>query len=78
MLASLTPGAVVGIAIVAAVALYLYRAWRYPYIACPTCKGSGENVSPSGKHHGDCRRCQGTGRKIRLISQLLGRGEHPA
>jgi DnaJ-class molecular chaperone len=37
----------------------------FPYQACPRCGGSGRRRSPSGKHFGDCRRCKGTGRKLR-------------
>lgn len=54
--------------------LYLLSGFLYPYTACPVCKGQ-RNYSPSGKNWSECGRCGGSGKKVRLISRLLGRGK---
>jgi hypothetical protein len=49
------------------VAIYLVACWLWPYTSCRACKGnSGKRFSPSGKAWGDCRRCKGKGRRVRI------------
>ena len=45
---------------------YLLACWIWPYRACPTCEGSGKRRSPSGKAWRRCRRCKGTGARLRI------------
>ena len=52
---------------------YLLSGFFYPYTTCPACKGR-KNFSPSKKNWNECGRCGGSGKKVRLISRLLGRG----
>lgn len=47
------------------------RIW--PYASCGNCEGKGKFRSPSGKHWRNCRRCKGSGRKIRFGAWLMGR-----
>jgi len=52
--------------------LYLAYCWCYPYTACGGCEGSGKHFTASGEYWRKCRRCKGTGTKIRLGRKLLG------
>ena len=52
--------------------LYLLSGFFWPYTVCPACQGR-RSYSPSGKNWHEGRRCGGSGKKIRLISRLLGR-----
>ncbi|GIL29943.1 hypothetical protein NUM_51970 [Actinocatenispora comari] len=45
---------------------YAVACWVWPFVACPRCTGSGTHRSPSGRAWRDCRRCSGTGRRLRL------------
>ena len=57
--------------IVVLVLLYLAFCWRYPYTACGACRG-GRHFSSGGRYWRKCRRCNGTGKKIRLGRRVLG------
>jgi hypothetical protein len=47
--------------------VYVVACVVWPYTACPQCKGNtGKRMSPSGKAWGDCRRCEGKGRRVRI------------
>lgn len=72
MLSALDPttrAIVIGAAIVG---LYVLSGLIWPYTACPACAG-GKHHSPTGRNWRSCRKCDGSGKKIRLISRLLGR-----
>lgn len=47
-------------AALAAVAVYVFRCWAFPFGACVWCRGDGIR---GGTY---CRRCDGTGRRVRL------------
>ena len=53
--------------------LYLYSSWRWPFTVCTRCKGKPKDRSPSKKHWDDCKRCGGSGKRVRFGAQLLGR-----
>jgi hypothetical protein len=42
----------------------------WPYAACGKCDGAGRFRSPSKKYWRPCRRCEGSGRRIR-VGRLL-------
>jgi hypothetical protein len=50
----------------AALAGYLVVCAVWPFAACRWCGGSGKHRSPSGKAWRPCRRCRGSGRRVRL------------
>ncbi|MCO6010567.1 hypothetical protein NE236_36975 [Actinoallomurus purpureus] len=54
-------------------ALVLYGAACaiWPFRSCRTCGGSGRFRSPSGRAWRYCRRCNGTGAKLRLGRRIL-------
>jgi hypothetical protein len=48
-------------------AAYLVACWLWPYAACRACKDTpGKRFSPSGKAWGDCRHCEGSGKRVRI------------
>lgn len=50
-----------------AAAVWVVRAWFWPFARCRKCGGSGRNRGSTGKRWGQCRRCGGSGRR-----QVLG------
>lgn len=44
---------------------YLIACWIWPFAACSKCKGARVYRSPSGKAWRKCRRCKGSGERIR-------------
>lgn len=50
---------------------YSLACYLWPFTACNRCGGDGKRRSPSGKRFGDCRRCRGTGRQVRLGRRFL-------
>jgi hypothetical protein len=50
---------------------YAVACWWWPYAACGKCGGGGRFTSPSGRAWRNCRRCQGTGRRVRVGRRLL-------
>jgi hypothetical protein len=60
------------------VALVLIAAWvvsllLWPFARCGRCEGSGTSPGSSGKRWGDCRRCGGSGKRLRLGARLVRR-----
>lgn len=51
------------------VSLYLW-----PFRTCGKCGGTGRNKGSNGKRHGQCRRCEAAGRRIRLGARTVHRG----
>jgi hypothetical protein len=46
---------------------YLLACWLWPYARCLWCKDTpGKRRSPSGKAWGDCRHCEGSGKRLRV------------
>lgn len=70
---SLDPTGRTIVILVALAGLYVVSGLLYPYTTCPSCQGR-KNFSPTGRNWAECGRCGGSGKKIRLISRLLGRG----
>lgn len=54
--------------------IYVVSGYVWPYTACSRC-GGGKHASPSGKNWRNCGKCGGSGKKIRVISKVLGRGD---
>lgn len=48
--------------------LYFLACQIWPYTACGRCD-DGRHASPSGKAWRHCSRCEGTGRKRRLLAR---------
>lgn len=38
----------------------------WPFADCGACSGSGRRLSPTGKRYGNCRRCKGKSKRLRL------------
>lgn len=45
---------------------YMVACRIWPYAACVACDGAGRHRSPSGKAWRTCRRCRGTGARLRV------------
>lgn len=43
----------------------------WPVTTCSRCDGSGKHRSPSGKNWRPCRRCKGTGGRLRIGRRLF-------
>lgn len=69
---SLDPGVRLIIVLALAAGIYVVSGLIWPYTACSACTG-GKHASPTGKNWRSCGRCAGSGKKLRLISRLLGR-----
>jgi hypothetical protein len=50
---------------------YAVAAWIWPYTNCLKCHGDGKLRSPSGRMWRRCKRCGGTGRRLRLGRRVL-------
>lgn len=55
-------------------AVYLLSCAIHPFKVCPACQKTGQSTSTTFKGaFGPCRRCGGSGRRIRAGARLLGR-----
>lgn len=54
------------IAALALLAGYIIACTIWPFSACFGCDGDGKKRSPSGKAWRTCRRCKGTGARLRI------------
>lgn len=43
----------------------------WPYTSCRRCGGGGRKRSPSGRNWRPCRKCKGTGARVRTGRRLL-------
>jgi len=48
--------------------------YLWPFAPCWKCEGSGRNPGSKRKRYGQCRRCGGAGRRIRLGARTVHRG----
>jgi hypothetical protein len=64
------PCVVIGGVLLAA-AVYLLACWIWPFAACQRCDGLGRFHSPSGKAWRRCRRCKGTGERLRTGHRVV-------
>lgn len=53
------------------VAVWAVGLLLWPFCPCGRCGGSGKNTGSNGKRWGTCRRCKGTGRRLRLGARLM-------
>jgi hypothetical protein len=61
-------GTLIAIAVLAALAWtagYAIACWIWPFTACRRCDGNGKLRSPSGRAWRRCRRCRGSGGRLR-------------
>jgi hypothetical protein len=66
-------GTVLVIAAVMAVSYYIsLRVW--PMRNCARCQGSGRNAGSTAKRYGRCRKCGGTGRRMRPGAGMINQG----
>jgi hypothetical protein len=49
---------------------YLLACWLWPFSSCLVCGGNGKRRSPSGRAWRNCRRCRGTGTRLRVGRHL--------
>jgi DnaJ-class molecular chaperone len=62
------------IAIVVAVSYYVsLRIW--PMSNCSRCQGSGRNAGSTAKRYGRCKKCGGTGRRLRPGARMPNQGD---
>lgn len=54
-----------------AAAAYWVACLLWPFTACLKCDGDGKTRSPSGKTWRPCRRCDGTGRRLRVGRHVI-------
>jgi hypothetical protein len=54
-------------------AVWLVRAWLWPFAPCRRCKGSKTNIGSNRKRFGNCRRCGGSGARIRFGARTVHR-----
>jgi hypothetical protein len=70
-----------GLAAVLILTVFAYFAAcaAWPFARCGRCDGRGFHLSPTGQHLRDCRRCKGTGRRVRIgrriYTRVLDRGD---
>lgn len=62
----LTLAATATLAVLVWAGCYTFACWWWPFEVCPRCDGGGKFGSPSGRHWRNCRRCGGSGRRLRL------------
>jgi hypothetical protein len=44
---------------------YVVACWIWPFAACRKCDGAGKFQSPSGRAWRNCKRCKGSGKRVR-------------
>lgn len=54
-------------------AAYVVACAIWPYTKCGKCEGKGRHRSPSGKHWRKCRRCKGSGDRLRFGRHVWNR-----
>lgn len=50
--------------------VYAGACWLWPFAGCLRCNSSGKHRSPSGTAWRKCRRCKGSGARLRLGRQV--------
>jgi hypothetical protein len=70
---------VVGAVVIGGPAYYA-ACWFWPYTSCGRCGGGGRKRSPSGKNWRPCRKCKGSGTRLRTGRKIANwlRGERDA
>ena len=52
--------------LIALVVVAVISRWRWPIARCRSCRGSGRNAGSNSDRWGICRRCGGSGKRIRV------------
>lgn len=55
------------------IVVYIISVVVWPYARCRSCRRSGQSVGSNEHRWGVCRRCDGTGQRVRFGTRLLGR-----
>ncbi len=63
--------AVIIVAVLLATALYLLACWIWPFAACRKCDGLGRFHSWWGGSWRKCRRCKGSGERLRFGHRVV-------
>jgi hypothetical protein len=71
--ATANPTALLIVAILAVTFCYVLGCAIFPFTDCGACGGDGKLRSPSGRKFRLCRRCDGTGRRLRVGRLLWNR-----
>lgn len=45
---------------------YVLACWIWPFAACRRCDGAGRFRSPTGRAWRNCKRCKGSGKRVRF------------
>ncbi len=61
------------LAVLAAVAGQAVACWLWPLTRCRACQGSRRNRGSNSRRWGRCRRCGGTGERVRIGARLVNR-----
>lgn len=67
------PASLLILAALVVTACYILGCWVFPFTDCPACDGNGKHRSPGGRTWRLCRRCEGTGHRLRLGRALWNR-----
>lgn len=51
--------------------VYLAGCLVWPFTACAKCEGAGKHRSPSGRAWRTCRRCKGSGGRLRVGRRVV-------
>lgn len=49
---------------------YMLACWIWPFASCFGCSGDGKRRSPTGRSWRRCKRCRGTGERLRVGRRL--------
>lgn len=52
---------------------YVFACWRWPFVPCPRCSGTGKRPAWWGKAFRVCRRCRGSARRLRIGRRVFNR-----
>jgi hypothetical protein len=67
----MTGGILLAITVALVVAGYAAVCWRWPFVPCPRSQGTGKRRSWWGGSFRDCRRCDGTARRLRTGQRVF-------
>ena len=59
---------------VVTVAVWVVSLYLWPYGPCLRCGGDGRNRGSKHKRFGQCRRCKGAGKRVRIGARTVHRG----
>ena len=63
------PGRLLAVVLLLTVGGYWLACQIWPHTNCPACDGAGRHRSPNHRAWRECRRCDGTGTRRRLLAR---------